>query len=287
MIRIGLYLVMSLLSFGALAQTNFPTESPVRVMSYNIRYDNPADGKFAWANRKKELAKAVLKENPDVIGFQEALYHQVQDLEQLLGDYDWVGAGRDDGKQGGEFCPIFYKRERFDLGDFSVFWLSETPMDTGSVGWDAALPRTANWVTLSERNGMGMFFFVNTHFDHAGDTALTASATLLNSRFYLAIRSSYFPVVLMGDFNFEPTHNAYRTMEQGGWIDAKTIAQQAAGDITYTGGFALKKTHGKRLDYIWVNPRLKVLRYTVVQAISKKQFYLSDHLPVMIEVLPQ
>lgn len=46
-----------------------------------------------------------------LIGVQEALVRQVNDLSELFGkDWGWVGVGRDDGKQAGEYSAIFYKK---------------------------------------------------------------------------------------------------------------------------------------------------------------------------------
>lgn len=51
--------------------------------------------------------------------FQEAFKSQVDDLQALLGEgWRWVGVGRDDGFQQGEYAPIFYVRApcfRFSL----------------------------------------------------------------------------------------------------------------------------------------------------------------------------
>ncbi len=95
----------------------------VTVMSYNIRYDNPGDGENAWPNRIQKVAAIIQKHNPDVIGIQEALHHQLQDLLRVLPEYAFVGVGRDDGKDKGEYCAIVYRSARFGLLDQRTAWL--------------------------------------------------------------------------------------------------------------------------------------------------------------------
>ena len=110
-------------------------------MSYNIRYDNPGDGVNAWPNRIEKVTALIRKHNPDLIGVQEALHHQLQDLVRLLPDYSYVGVGRDDGKEKGEYTAILFRNSRFGLLHDSTRWLSETPEVPGSKSWDAAITR--------------------------------------------------------------------------------------------------------------------------------------------------
>lgn len=150
-----------------------------KVMSYNIWYANPDAGENTWENRRDGVANAVIDQKADIVGMQEVLFRQVADLEKLLPEYSWVGVGRDDGKQGGEFEPIFFNRERFDLVQSGNFWLSETPDSAGSLGWDAKCIRIATWVQLKDKNSGLEIFVFNTHFDHEGETARLESAKLL------------------------------------------------------------------------------------------------------------
>src|SRR5687767_7314452 len=89
-------------------------DDSIRVMSFNIRYDEPRDGVNAWANRKTKVADVMRFHKADIIGVQEALLTQLTALKGLLPDMDWVGVGRSDGKEGGEYSAIIYKRSRLD-----------------------------------------------------------------------------------------------------------------------------------------------------------------------------
>ena len=135
----------------------------LRVMTYTIRFDNPADGVHAWPNRKELVASVIRFHKADIIGVQEALEHQIQDLMELLPGYDWVGVGRNE-DEGGEFSAILYRSSVVTVKAAQTFWLSESPDEPGSQSWDSSLPRIATWahfVTSSEEREL---FVLNTHY---------------------------------------------------------------------------------------------------------------------------
>jgi endonuclease/exonuclease/phosphatase family metal-dependent hydrolase len=188
--------------------------STVRVMTFNIRYDNPRDGLDIWANRKDKVASMVRLYQADIVGMQEAQRNQIDDLAERLPKYQWVGVGRNDGKDGGEFTPIFYRSDRLKLLEQKTFWLSPTPEQAGSRGWDAALPRIVTWAKFTAgSNGAAegkdsansaagkdeAFFVFNTHFDHMGMVARLESAKLLRSK--VAEIAGNSPAIVTGDFN--------------------------------------------------------------------------------------
>ena len=143
-------------------------------MTYNIRFDNPDDGDNRWDKRKEFLADQIRSQEPDVLGIQEGLLHQVAFLAESLPDYEYVGVGRDDGKKKGEF----YNSRKLRLTDSGTFWLSETPSKV-SVGWDAALPRICTWARFLPAAGGKSLVVFNTHFDHKGAKARYESARLI------------------------------------------------------------------------------------------------------------
>ncbi|HKG22279.1 MAG TPA: endonuclease/exonuclease/phosphatase family protein, partial [Blastocatellia bacterium] len=155
---------------------------PVRVMSFNIRYNNAEDKENAWPNRKRMAASMFRFHHVDIAGIQEALKGQIDDLELLLPGFAWCGVGRSDGKAEGEFSAILYRKERFKLLESSTFWLSETPEVAGSKGWDASLPRIVTWARFRDTQSKQTFFVFNTHFDHRGSRARAESARLLLAR---------------------------------------------------------------------------------------------------------
>lgn len=250
-------------------------------MSFNIRYDNPEDGPSAWPHRAEWVANEMTK--ADLIGVQEALAHQVNQLATQLSGYEWIGVGRDDGKDAGEFAPIFYKTGVFELLDTVTFWLSETPDVPGSRGWDAALPRIATAAYLSVRDTDVRFWVINTHFDHRGNQARLESAKLLTSNARIFAEEA--PVLMLGDFNITPETEAYEVLTADLLQDARTVTKDPPeGPIgTFSGFLESESLPQARIDYVFVSSDWIVLSYEAVVAVSEGR-YVSDHLPVKAHV---
>src|SRR5690606_5842166 len=147
---------------------------------------------------------------------QEALARQLEDLDKLLIEYDRIGVGREDGKAGGEFSPIFYKKDRLELLDHDTFWLSETP-EKPSKGWDAALNRICTWGKFRDRLSGEEFFHFNLHMDHMGQEARKNSSLLIVEKIREIAGDA--PVILSGDFNFDQTHPNYQLIVKSGVVE--------------------------------------------------------------------
>ncbi len=263
----------------------YPKEMPTfKVMSFNIRYANEGDGKHAWKHRKERVANLIQFYAVDLLGMQEALYEQVQYLEDQLTDFDWYGVGRDDGQLAGEFSPIFYRKEAFTLLDKGTFWLSETP-EKPSKGWDADIVRLVTWVKLKDKNGGQEFYYFNTHFDHRGVKAREESAKLIQQK--VKEIAGDLPVILTGDFNSTPDSKPYETLTQvnSGLSDAMEVSQLPHyGAIQSFSGFEVTpEMPGGRIDYVFVNEKVKVIRHGILTD-ARSGAYASDHLPVLAEV---
>jgi len=248
--------------------------SPLKVMSFNIRYDNPGDGENRWDARKDLVVETIRKFDPDLLGLQEVLDHQGRFLRESLEGYAFVGVGRDDGAKKGEFAPVLYRKRRFEILDSGHFWLSETPEVPGSVGWDASLPRIATWARLRDRERGRTLVFLNTHWDHRGEEARLESAKLVR-RFLDEAKDA---VVVAGDFNtpglsspYNLLHEAFRDPFRGTQFQPK----REAG--TYH-GFRGKAT-GPRIDWILCSRNFG-LRSGSIDRTSWNDRYPSDHFPV-------
>lgn len=176
----------------------------VKIISYNIR-TLARDGENSWQFRKHATKNMLERQCPDAFGLQEAKVTHMQYIDSVCPQYARVGVGRDDGKNGGEFMTIYYKKERFDLLDSGTFWLSETP-EKVSCGWDAACNRTTTWVKLRDKVTGVKFYYFNTHFDHKGKIAQVESAKLIIKKIG-EIAGDKASVILTGDFNVR-TENA-------------------------------------------------------------------------------
>lgn len=262
---------------------NEPEEGEfLRIMTFNIRYANPDDGDFIWSNRKDWVGEIIGGSEAHVIGLQEALRHQIDTLSSFLPAYRWIGRARNDGKNSGEFSPLFYRPDLLDMEENGTFWLSSTPQDTGSVGWDAALPRIATWARFRIRDTKTQFLAVNTHFDHRGKRARLESARLLNR--WVRNRSESFPVVMMGDFNTLSSEPPYAALlgELPDVIDTVVIADTTLALQTFR-GFEAGGATPVRIDYIFVTPGI-ILRSHVVLDEDRGGRYPSDHLPVVVDL---
>ena len=208
----------------------------LRVMSFNVRYDEPRDGANAWPRRKDLVAGTVAFHRVDVAGLQEVLATQLADLRELLPGYAAVGVGRDDGKEAGEFNPVLFRKDRFRLLGWSTFWLSEEPGNPGSKGWDAACARVVTWARLLDLWTGATLVAFNTHFDHVGDRARRESARLILSEVPRIAAGA--PFVLTGDFNCTREDAAYLALVSGGGggallRDARDLAAPPPYEFTY------------------------------------------------------
>ena len=171
--------------------------------SFNIRYEGDQDrGWRSWPNRIDRVVGTLRVIDPDVLGLQEARHGQAADLRASLPDYGFFGVGRDDGKRGGEYSAILWKKNRFaaDVEDQGTFWLSDFPDKPGSKTWGNEVVRVATWVRLGDRSTGRSFYVFNTHWDHRSQPFRERAAPMLAARID-ARRHAEDPVVLLGDFN--------------------------------------------------------------------------------------
>lgn len=258
----------------------------ITVFSFNIRYDNPADGENSWSNRKHMVSDLINSVYPDIMGMQEVTHRQFSDLGAMLPEYARSGVGRDDGKEKGEYAAILYKKTKFNLLDESTFWLSEHPDDTGSVSWGAHLPRIVSWVKLEEKKTKKVFYLFNTHFSHVSDSVRTQSAMLLISKIKAIANNK--PVILTGDFNFTKESEGYAilTDENEGppeLMDTQFVSTKPhfGGNETFNGFGSVEE--GEKIDFVFVNHSFTVLQHGIYP-IHNKDHYISDHYPVFVEM---
>lgn len=257
----------------------YAQDSTMLVLSYNIRYDNPDDGKNNWHFRKKVMADYFNGVSPAVIGMQEALYHQVQFLDSALTRYDYVGVGRDDGKWKGEFSPIFYDTAIFSIHCWKTIWLSPTP-DTPSIGWDAALPRICTQAVFIEKASADTFYVFNTHFDHIGEQARNESAKLLCSVIRSLPEDAY--ILCMGDFNAGDDSRVYDIMTSV-LEDSRTIARKKGSNYPTIHEFGKFHDDNPRIDYIFTRNFMVSYQAHYLNTHANGD-WLSDHLAVGADV---
>jgi len=255
-----------------------PTANTLVVMTFNLRYASD-QAPNSWAARKPVLVEQIRREAPDVLGTQEGLWRQIQDLVVALPEYGWVRLGREGGSHG-EFGAIFYRRARFQVLEFDHFWLSDTPDRIGSSSWGNQVVRMVTWARLLDRKTEAEFVVYNTHFDHQVQAAREESAKLLLARGQAHFAN--WPVLITGDFNAVAGKNAaYTTLVGAGrYQDAWTTALERGPEVSTFHGYGGPDAGRGRIDWILHNERWKTLSAHVATYSDAGQFP-SDHFPVV------
>lgn len=250
----------------------------VRVMTFNIRQENKDDGINNWELRYQQTGKFLSKSKADIIGLQEVKQIQLDDIKNALPTYRNVGVAQDDGKQAGEYCPIFYNTEKFNLVRGGTLWLSETP-ETPSKSWGATCNRIATWAILQDKKTFKSIVAVNTQLDNASDLARQNSAVLIKEQ--IGRRINDLPVVLTGDLNVcddDPTYTKIATRIfplKDAW---KSVSSPKGPTFTYNGfGKTEKNDALNKIDYIFVSPKIQVRKSSVIDASLGGGCFLSDH----------
>lgn len=259
-------------------------ESPLRVMTFNLRYATAADGANAWEKRKDILLETIRQFGPDLLGTQEMLAVQGDYLTENLKGYKLVGVGRDDGQRAGEFSAILFKTERFELLDSGTFWLSETPDKVGSKSWDSSLPRIATWVRLRDRlqNGRELCY-LNTHWDHRGNQARVESGKIIRN--WLAQHAAQLPAIVTGDLNVTDDHPGYAALVTADGpppllhdVFRQVHSTPGPEEATFHNFGGNRK--GRRIDFILATPELVGIE-AAIDHTNREGRYPSDHYPVI------
>ena len=269
-----------------------PTQAKadLAVMSFNIRYAAANDGENNWDKRKDLACDVVRRHGPDLVGLQEALRSQIDDLRAALPEYGEIGVAREDGKTKGEYSAILYRKDRFDVNDSGTFWLSDTPEVPGSITWGNACTRICTWARLLPKPSGKPFYMVNTHLDHISQLSREKGIALIMSR--VSSRKHADPVVLTGDFNSGENNAVVRYLKDERQLEAASnglsknplplvdtfrLLHQDASDVgtahSFKGSYA-----GNKIDYIFVAPGTEVLRAEILHD-NQDNRYPSDHFP--------
>ena len=256
-------------------------EDSVSVMTFNIRYDNGSDGLNAWSLRKENVGTMLQYYEPDILGMQEVLHNQLEDIRAMLPQYDFVGVGRADGKEDGEYSSLFYKKEKYTLVGSGTFGLSEQPDQIGLKGWDAACERIVTWAILRDKKSGQEIAVFNTHFDHIGIIARRESSKLLLSSIEKLADDR--PVVVTGDFNGAQDSESIQLLIEGNLIDSRSVSTIVYGPSYSFHDFGrLEENQRNIIDYIFIKGNVEVDKYRIID--DSACGYLSDHNPIEIKL---
>lgn len=262
----------------------------LNVMSFNVRYGTASDGKNSWKSRRGLVTELIDEVSPDVIGTQEALRFQLDEIREDLSHYGEIGAGRDDGRKSGEYAAILYKTRRFKIWESGTFWLSDHPHHPGSSSWGNRLPRICTWALLIEKGGNGGFYIFNTHLDHWSQNSRRKSIDLIMDN--ILKRRYPYPVIITGDFNVGERNPIIRFIkgQTSGkdnslcpfpMIDTfRAIHPKAIGG---TFNLFLGYRYGPKIDFIFADSTASVSSARIIRNTYEGK-YPSDHFPVSADV---
>lgn len=265
-------------------ECSFGQDEKLKVLSFNIRYNNPNDGENSWPNRSEHVRNFLVNEQPDICGFQEVLHNEVLELEQFFYNYtnrknvyNRIGVGREDGLTKGEFAPIFFRKDRFNLISSKTIWLSPTPTKP-SKGWDAACERIATFALLFDKSNKDTLLVVNSHWDHVGVVARQESAKLILNEMnnYASIQNK----ILMGDFNCTPEDPALKKL-RAEFSDAAIGASSKVG--TFNNFERAANPNAPRIDYVFYKLKNFGFHSYKVENTDVAQQLLSDHFPIVVK----
>jgi len=252
------------------AQSN----NALKIMSFNIRYGTAEDGVNSWSFRKEYVLKTIIDFNADILGLQEALQFQIDELINQLPEYNYVCVGRDDGKSAGEFSCILYRKERFEIDSTNTFWFSETPEVVASKSWGNNITRICTWAKINDKLSKKSFYVFNVHLDHESQNSREKSSALLMNQ----INEKLLPVILTGDFNCGDENPVIKTILSSGLTDTFRKLHTKRNDEGTFNSFK-GETNGDKIDFIFTSKEFEVFYSTIVRTNYNGKFP-SDHFPV-------
>ena len=264
------------------------------IMTFNIRYGLADDGINKWEFRRELLFQTLKKYDADLIGLQEALQFQIDEIKQALPQYEAIGVGRDDGQAAGEFSAILYKKAVFSMDTSGTFWFSSTPEISGSMDWGNTYPRICTWGRFKIQKGGKYLYLYNVHLDHISQPSREKSVAFLSQR----IKQRLFmnPVFVTGDFNAAENNPAIRFLKSETALDLDgqivknplllmdsfrltTAEKDSVGTFHGFRGFR----NGDKIDYVFVQPGIKVNSAKIIHD-HLGDIFPSDHYPVIANV---
>lgn len=251
----------------------------ITVGSYNIRQANAQDSLAgnSWSRRCPVQVAMIRYYDFDILGAQEVIHRQLMDLLESLPEYNYIGVGRDDGKTRGEYSPIFYKKDRFNLLQSGHFWLAEDPTQP-IKGWDAAYVRICTWGQFQDKTTNQIFWAFSLHTDHIGTIARQETSKLILRKIQEMCANN--PVFITGDFNVDQHDESYKMLiGDGVLVDSYEIAHLRYALNGTVNHFDPNKMTDQRIDHIFVSNGIIVTSYAVLTDTYRAQNNRLDWIP--------
>lgn len=262
----------------------------LRIVSYNLLFEKkePSAAPQKWRNRINTVTTYIDSCHFDVIGTQEALTFQVNDLLKALPDFDKVGTDLGGGTNNpkAENAALFYRKSKLEILENGDFWFSETPQEGGSHSWNSGYPRKCTWAKFRIKATGHVFYVFNSHFYvfAEGHKAKIQCAIILKEK--IAQIAGKAPVLCTGDFNAAPDTQTLNLLLADSLLkDFKTIAKKQSGPVGTYHGFETSIAPTNRIDYVLVNSPFDVINYRVIEDELSNGRFGSDHLPVIVDII--
>ncbi len=267
-------------------------EKTLSLMTFNIRYGSANDGPNHWSKRKEMVFDVIKEQNADVVGLQEALDFQIEEIITAVPAYKFLGVGRDDGETQGEYSAILYRPERLIVLASGTFWLSDTPTVPGSITWGNACTRICTWGHFRDKSTGQCFYLYNMHLDHQSQPSREKAMDLVLQR--IDQRPVQDPVFMTGDLNADENNPTIKTIKAKTfavqsqstqtvhWIDSFRSIHPDATEVGTANGFKGRRSGGK-IDFVWCPDNLEVLDAAILHTHTDGR-YPSDHFPVTATV---
>jgi endonuclease/exonuclease/phosphatase family metal-dependent hydrolase len=255
-------------------------QAPLRTMTFNIRYGTADDGAHSWPHRRAHVIDVIRDHAPHVLGVQEALRDQLDELRAALPRHREIGVGRDDGRTAGEYSALYVDSARFDVIDQGTFWFSDTPTVAGSMTWGNRIPRICTWARLVDLATRDTLRVYNLHWDHESQPSRQRAASQLLERL-TSDGAATDRVFVLGDFNADEENPAYRSLVTHARLalrDAFRATHRDAGVVGTFNAFRGDSTGGM-IDHVLAGPGWQV----VAAGIDRRKYgalWPSDHFPV-------
>lgn len=245
----------------------------IKIMTLNTQCWNVTETRLA------NLPAMVRKYMPDLLGVQEATPRWMSTLRDALPEYEGVGVGRN-ADLGGEHSAVFFRKDKYDLISSDTKWLSETPDVHGSKLEESSYIRIVTYAILERKSDKKRFMHLNTHLDswHVSCKQIAVMLELLKEW-----NAEMLPILLTGDFNFNPDTQNYQMYLDAGFenslLHAKETSEKTDGTV-----FPITTLDGWKFDYIFVKANSFEVDTHRVCTEKINGEYVSDHYPVYAEI---
>ena len=303
----------------------------MKIYTHNVRYAAPGHKRrpheLSWLKRRYGVIASIKRHVRDtalLVGLQECKHEQVIDilnglnglngLNDLSNDHDshtnemqqknwsYYGIGRDNGHTKGEYAPIFYDKDEWELLNATTRWLSHTPLKPSKFP-SAGSKRIVTLTTFKHKNGGQIVNYVNTHLDDRSEKARVFGMQLIMQ--YVKQIPNTHPTILSGDFNSKSNNQVYKLLAAEKLVDtfseklvksnndpmtllselsksSKSPKSPTLPTLPTFSGFG--NATGYTIDYIWnMSPEsgIKILGHEVDDNLFDQGFRFSDHRPVI------